>query len=117
MCRYRNVWNIDLKLRPGFLGGVMQGSGRHGDLQHASLHCCTCAVVLKCVCVCVCVCVPIVHLFDVGNKPPGLVPNKFLYMNKDLDRLARYFEVPMQAPSDPFEAMFEKGKKLRPQQP
>ncbi|KAK0149705.1 Glutathione S-transferase kappa 1 [Merluccius polli] len=70
MCRYRNVWNIDLKLRPGFLGGVMHGS---------------------------------------GNKPPGLVPNKFLYMTKDLDRLARYFEVPLQAPSDPFEAMFEKG--------
>lgn len=27
MCRYRNVWNIDLKLRPAFLGGIMQGSG------------------------------------------------------------------------------------------
>ncbi|XP_034030434.1 tyrosine-protein kinase STYK1-like isoform X2 [Thalassophryne amazonica] len=27
MCRYRNLWNIDLKLRPAFLGGVMQGSG------------------------------------------------------------------------------------------
>ncbi|CAL8247360.1 unnamed protein product [Lota lota] len=70
MCRYRNVWNIELKLRPGFLGGIMQGS---------------------------------------GNKPPGLVPNKFLYMNKDLNRLAQYFEVPIQAPVNPFEAMFEKG--------
>lgn len=70
MCRYRNVWNIELKLRPGFLGGVMQGS---------------------------------------GNKPPGLVPNKFLYMTKDLDRLAQYFEVPLKPPSNPFEAMFEKG--------
>ncbi|XP_068591670.1 glutathione S-transferase kappa 1 [Cebidichthys violaceus] len=70
MCRYRNVWNIELKLRPAFLGGIMQGS---------------------------------------GNKPPGLVPNKFQYMNKDLYRLSEYFDVPLQAPSDPFEAMFQKG--------
>lgn len=27
MCRYRHVWNIELKLRPAFLGGIMQGSG------------------------------------------------------------------------------------------
>ncbi|XP_076010965.1 glutathione S-transferase kappa 1-like [Genypterus blacodes] len=70
VCRYRNVWNVDLKLRPAFLGGVMQAA---------------------------------------GNKPPGLVPNKFLYMTKDLNRLAQYFNVPLQAPSDPFEAMFQKG--------
>ncbi|TDH11646.1 hypothetical protein EPR50_G00063260 [Perca flavescens] len=70
MCRYRDVWNIELKLRPAFLGGVMQGA---------------------------------------GNKPPGLVPNKFLYMTKDLNRLSEYFGVPLQAPSDPFEAMFQKG--------
>ncbi|CAL1610935.1 unnamed protein product [Knipowitschia caucasica] len=70
MCRYRNVWNIDLKLRPAFLGGVMKGA---------------------------------------GNKPPGLVPNKFLYMSKDLDRLAQYCNVPLQPPSNPAEAMFEKG--------
>ncbi|XP_034067250.1 glutathione S-transferase kappa 1-like [Gymnodraco acuticeps] len=70
MCRYRTVWNIELKLRPTFLGGVMQGS---------------------------------------GNKPPGLVPNKFLYMTKDLNRLSEYFNVPMRSPSDPFEAMFQKG--------
>lgn len=70
LCRYRNVWNIDLKLRPAFLGGVMQGS---------------------------------------GNKPPGVIPNKFMYMTKDLGRLAKYFSVPLCAPSDPFEAMFEKG--------
>lgn len=44
-----------------------------------------------------------------GNKPPGLVPNKFLYMTKDLNRLGEYFGVPLQAPSDPFEAMFQKG--------
>lgn len=44
-----------------------------------------------------------------GNKPPGLVPNKFAYMTKDLDRLAGYFDVPLHFPSDPFEAMFKKG--------
>nr|XP_057909533.1 glutathione S-transferase kappa 1-like [Doryrhamphus excisus] len=70
MCRYRTVWNIDLKLRPAFLGGIMHGA---------------------------------------GNKPPGLVPNKFAYMNEDLKRLAKYFNVPVQAPADPFEAMFDKG--------
>ncbi|CAN9513707.1 unnamed protein product [Ophioblennius macclurei] len=70
MCRYRNVWNIDLKLRPAFLGGVMQGA---------------------------------------GNKPPGVIPNKFMYMTKDLTRLSEYFGVPMQFPADPFEAMFKKG--------
>ncbi|CAJ1062473.1 glutathione S-transferase kappa 1 [Xyrichtys novacula] len=70
MCRYRNVWNIELKLRPAFLGGIMQGS---------------------------------------GNKPPGLVPNKFLYMTKDLERLAKYFNVPLESPSNPAEAMFVKG--------
>lgn len=70
MCRYRNVWNIELKLRPAFLGGIMQGS---------------------------------------GNKPPGLVPNKFMYMTQDLSRLAKYFNVPLQSPSDPADAMFRKG--------
>uniref|UniRef100_A0A8C6SEJ2 Glutathione S-transferase kappa n=1 Tax=Neogobius melanostomus TaxID=47308 RepID=A0A8C6SEJ2_9GOBI len=48
MCRYRNVWNIDLKLRPAFLGGIMKGAGN-------------------------------------SPKSPGLVPNKFLYMTKDLN--------------------------------
>lgn len=47
--------------------------------------------------------------FLTGNKPPGLVPNKFMYMTKDLNRLAEYFNVPLQSPADPFEAMFEKG--------
>lgn len=70
MCRYRNVWNIDLKLRPAFLGGVMQGS---------------------------------------GNKPPGVIPNKFMYMGKDLSRLSEYLDVPLQYPADPFEVMFKKG--------
>ncbi|XP_062848655.1 glutathione S-transferase kappa 1-like [Trichomycterus rosablanca] len=70
LCRYRNVWNIELKLRPAFLGGVMQGS---------------------------------------GNRPPAMVPNKALYMMKDVRRLANYFNVPVRSPSNPFEVMFEKG--------
>ncbi|XP_058504762.1 glutathione S-transferase kappa 1 [Solea solea] len=70
MCRYRNVWDVEVKLRPAFLGGIMQKA---------------------------------------GNKPPGLVPNKFLYMTKDLQRLAQYVDVPLSPPDDPFEAMFQKG--------
>ncbi|XP_051576712.1 glutathione S-transferase kappa 1-like [Myxocyprinus asiaticus] len=70
LCRYRSVWNIDLKLKPAYLGGVM----------HAS-----------------------------GNRPPGLVHNKFLYMTKDLRRLSEYFGVPLSPPANVVEAMFEKG--------
>ncbi|KAM3615228.1 uncharacterized protein V6R79_025274 [Siganus canaliculatus] len=70
LCRYRYIWNMELKLRPVYLGGIMQGA---------------------------------------GNKPPGLVPNKSKYMTKDLKRLAEYFGVPLQSPSDPFNVMFNKG--------
>ncbi|XP_068111497.1 glutathione S-transferase kappa 1 [Hyperolius riggenbachi] len=27
MCRYKDIWNVDVKLCPGFLGGIMQASG------------------------------------------------------------------------------------------
>uniref|UniRef100_A0A8C5U9J7 Glutathione S-transferase kappa n=1 Tax=Malurus cyaneus samueli TaxID=2593467 RepID=A0A8C5U9J7_9PASS len=27
LCRYKNIWNIDLRLRPAFLGGIMQQTG------------------------------------------------------------------------------------------
>ncbi|NXF79436.1 GSTK1 transferase, partial [Sclerurus mexicanus] len=27
LCRYQHIWNIDLRLRPGFLGGIMQKTG------------------------------------------------------------------------------------------
>ncbi|KAL2084085.1 hypothetical protein ACEWY4_019603 [Coilia grayii] len=30
LCRYRNVWNINLKLRPALLGGVYKGAGNKG---------------------------------------------------------------------------------------
>lgn len=51
----------------------------------------------------------IVMSIILGNKPPGLVPNKFLYMTADLHRLSQYFAVPISPPADPFEAMFKKG--------
>ncbi|XP_068070042.2 glutathione S-transferase kappa 1 isoform X1 [Danio rerio] len=70
LCRYRNVWNIDLKLKPAFLGAVMH---------------------------------------DSGNRPPGMIPNKFLYMTSDLKHVSEYFGVPVRQPSNVFETMFEKG--------
>ncbi|XP_078061281.1 glutathione S-transferase kappa 1-like [Mustelus asterias] len=69
-CRYRPLWNIDFRLRPAFLGGIMKES---------------------------------------GNKPPAFVPNKFSYMVTDLCRLAKFCEVPLSLPHDPFEIMFRKG--------
>ena len=30
-----------------------------------------------------------------GNRPPMMVPAKALYMNKDLQRNAAYFQVPL----------------------
>jgi len=30
-----------------------------------------------------------------GNKPPMMVPNKGVYMNKDLARIASYYGVPL----------------------
>ncbi|OCT71532.1 glutathione S-transferase kappa 1 L homeolog isoform X1 [Xenopus laevis] len=27
VCRYKNIWNVDVRLRPGFLGGIMQAAG------------------------------------------------------------------------------------------
>lgn len=115
MCRYRNVWNIELKLRPAFLGGVMNESGTwrrwrspsgalwllwNLSLPFIHIHMpAVCTVKLKqC------------FSFLTGNKPPGLVPNKFLYMTKDMERLAEYFNVPLTAPSDPFHVMFKKGR-------
>ncbi|XP_067305709.1 glutathione S-transferase kappa 1-like [Pseudorasbora parva] len=62
--RYRNVWNIDLKLKPVYLGGVIRGS---------------------------------------GNRPPGVIPNKLLYMISDLTLLSQYFEVPMLQPKPDYE--------------
>ncbi|TRY89332.1 hypothetical protein DNTS_023623 [Danionella cerebrum] len=43
------------------------------------------------------------------NRPPGMIPNKFFYMSSDLKRVSEYFGVPVNSPSNVFEAMFEKG--------
>ncbi|XP_060080515.1 glutathione S-transferase kappa 1-like [Ylistrum balloti] len=75
LCRYKAKWNIDLKLKPFFLGGIMSGA---------------------------------------GNKPPGLVPAKGKYFNKDLSRLGNYYSIPIVPPSNPQELMFVKGT-LMPQ--
>uniref|UniRef100_A0A671MIA3 DSBA-like thioredoxin domain-containing protein n=1 Tax=Sinocyclocheilus anshuiensis TaxID=1608454 RepID=A0A671MIA3_9TELE len=48
-------------------------------------------------------------LLFLGNRPPGMVPNKFNYMTTDLKRLSKYFGVHLSPPSNVFEAMFEKG--------
>ena len=36
MCRYRKHWNMDLVLRPFFLGGVMKASGNKPPMTVAS---------------------------------------------------------------------------------
>ncbi|XP_014803019.1 PREDICTED: glutathione S-transferase kappa 1 [Calidris pugnax] len=56
LCRYQHIWNIDLRLRPAFLGGIMQAT---------------------------------------GNKPPALLPKRGEYMLKDMKRMAKYYQVPI----------------------
>lgn len=43
------------------------------------------------------------------NRPPGVVPAKANYMGKDLRRLATYYQIPLQTPSNVPEALFVKG--------
>lgn len=33
LCRYENRWNMDLKLKPFFLGGIMNESGNQQELN------------------------------------------------------------------------------------
>jgi len=70
ICRYRSVWNINLKLKPVFLGGIMNES---------------------------------------GNRPPGLVMSKGAYMMKDLDRLAKHYQIPLNQISDFVGSILKKG--------
>nr|QSC42406.1 glutathione S-transferase kappa [Crassostrea hongkongensis] len=68
LCRYRTKWpNMDLQLKPFFLGGVMKES---------------------------------------GNKPPAMVPNKGVYMIKDIQRLGKYYGIPLNQPKDFGSVMF-----------
>ncbi|XP_062505833.1 glutathione S-transferase kappa 1-like [Corticium candelabrum] len=41
--------------------------------------------------------------------PPGMIPRKGKYMEKDLQRLKELYCVPLNLPSDPAEVMFNKG--------
>ena len=34
-------------------------------------------------------------MFALGNKPPGMVPSKGAYMNHDVARLAKYYQIPL----------------------
>ncbi|KAM6418111.1 glutathione S-transferase kappa 1 [Pluvialis apricaria] len=64
LCRYQHIWNIDLRLRPAFLGGVMQAT---------------------------------------GNKPPAMLPKRAEYMLKDVKRMAKYYQVPVQIAEEDFQ--------------
>jgi len=44
-----------------------------------------------------------------GNKPPGVVVNKMLYMMHDLNRLNTFLQVPIVPLSDPATTLFVKG--------
>ncbi|XP_059689627.1 glutathione S-transferase kappa 1 isoform X2 [Gavia stellata] len=33
LCRYQHIWNIDLRFRPAFLGGIMQATGSLGAMR------------------------------------------------------------------------------------
>uniref|UniRef100_A0A8C8RXC5 Glutathione S-transferase kappa n=1 Tax=Pelusios castaneus TaxID=367368 RepID=A0A8C8RXC5_9SAUR len=70
LCRYRHNWNIDLRFRPAFLGGIMAAT---------------------------------------GNQPPAMIPKRGEYMMKDIKRMAKYYQVPMQIPKDFVESVIRKG--------
>uniref|UniRef100_A0A8D0GET1 Glutathione S-transferase kappa n=1 Tax=Sphenodon punctatus TaxID=8508 RepID=A0A8D0GET1_SPHPU len=70
LCRYQKCWNIELRLRPAFLGAIMK---------------------------------------ETGNQPPAMVPNRGMYMMKDIPRMANYYQVPLQNPKDFFGTIIEKG--------
>ncbi|NXW45072.1 GSTK1 transferase, partial [Nyctiprogne leucopyga] len=57
LCRYQHIWNIDLRFRPAFLGGIMQAT---------------------------------------GNKPPAMLPKRAEYILKDVKRMSKYYQVPIQ---------------------
>jgi glutathione S-transferase kappa 1 len=43
------------------------------------------------------------------NRPPGMVPMKGAYLQKDLSRMASYYQIPLKPPANVAEVMFEKG--------
>ncbi|XP_025936102.1 glutathione S-transferase kappa 1 isoform X1 [Apteryx rowi] len=70
LCRYQHIWNIDLRFRPAFLGGIMQAT---------------------------------------GNKPPAMLPKRAEYLLKDIKRMGKYYQVPVQISADDFQRVLDKG--------
>uniref|UniRef100_A0A8C3Q1Q9 Glutathione S-transferase kappa n=1 Tax=Chrysolophus pictus TaxID=9089 RepID=A0A8C3Q1Q9_CHRPC len=70
LCRYQHIWNIDLRFRPAFLGGIMQST---------------------------------------GNKPPAMLPKRAEYLQKDIIRMAKYYQVPLTISEDVFQRILGKN--------
>ncbi|NXG74405.1 GSTK1 transferase, partial [Baryphthengus martii] len=70
LCRYQRIWNIDLRFRPAFLGGIMQAT---------------------------------------GNKPPAMLPKRAEYLVKDVKRMAKYYQVPLQISEGAFQHIVGTG--------
>ncbi|KHJ79901.1 hypothetical protein OESDEN_20438 [Oesophagostomum dentatum] len=81
LLRYERVWSIKVNLKPFSLRGIMQSSGicfnyaKDGKEQAAKLA-------------------------FLGNRPPGLVPAKGLYMLKDIQRNNAYWNLNLKAPKN-----------------
>ena len=43
-----------------------------------------------------------------GNQPPWFVENKSIYIVKDLERLAHYFQIPLNSIADPVTTLLKK---------
>eukprot|EP00929_Paragymnodinium_shiwhaense_P031595 TRINITY_DN17662_c0_g2_i1.p1 TRINITY_DN17662_c0_g2~~TRINITY_DN17662_c0_g2_i1.p1 ORF type:complete len:225 (+),score=69.33 TRINITY_DN17662_c0_g2_i1:141-815(+) len=56
LARYKDIWQMDLELKPMFLGGVMQKS---------------------------------------KNQPPAMVPSRGQFLAKDLERSAKFYNLPL----------------------
>ncbi|NWU69893.1 GSTK1 transferase, partial [Pterocles burchelli] len=70
LCRYQHIWNVDLRFRPAFLGGIMQAT---------------------------------------GNKPPAMLPKRAEYLQKDIKRMAKYYQVPVQISEGDFQRVLGKS--------
>ncbi|NXD66739.1 GSTK1 transferase, partial [Eolophus roseicapillus] len=70
LCRYQHIWNIDLRFRPAFLGGIMQAT---------------------------------------GNKPPAMLPKRAEYLLKDIKRMGKYYQVPVQISGGDFKRVLGIG--------
>ncbi|XP_044856046.1 glutathione S-transferase kappa 1 isoform X1 [Mauremys mutica] len=46
---------------------------------------------------------------ETGNQPPAMVPKRAEYMMKDIKRMAKYYQVPVQIPKDFFGSVIRKS--------